>query len=75
MFFIVFFVVLWIILLMLLMVMFLEVMKVRLMVEMFGVGMCIVVLFSLFFRFGRILFRVLVVLVEVGIIVIVVECV
>lgn len=47
----------------------------RFMVEMFGVGMWIVDLFSLLFSFGRILFSVLVVLVDVGIMVIVVVCV
>lgn len=43
--------------------------------EIFGVGIWIVILFSLLFSLGRIRFIVLVVLVEVGIMDIVVVCV
>lgn len=60
--------VVWIVLLIFLIEVVCDVLNVRLMIDIFGVGMWIVILFSLLFSFGRIRLIVLVVLVEVGII-------
>lgn len=60
--------VVWIVLLIFLIEVVCDVLNVRLMIDIFGVGMWIVMLFSFLFSFGRIRLIVLVVLVEVGII-------
>lgn len=49
--------------------------KIRLIIEMLGIGMCIVVLFNFLLRLGKIRLIVWVVLVDVGIMLFVVVCV